>query len=166
MDIGLVLLVGIVLLTFVVGLLWLKSQIQKITKESNSDKVMLEWLKSSQANIDQSLHQNTQAINSRLDNTAQVIAEVKRNIGEMSEIGRSVKQLQNFLSSPKLRGNIGEQVLKELLGQSLPKNSFNLQYTFKSGATVDAAIKTSAGIIAIDSKFPMENFGKINEIED
>jgi DNA recombination protein RmuC len=105
-----------------------------------------------------SLQQNTESLNSRLDNAAKVIGEVQKNIGEMSEIGRSMKDLQEFLRSPKLRGNIGEQVLKELLNEYLPKESFNLQYTFKSGEKVDAAVKTSAGIIPIDSKFPMENF--------
>jgi len=110
----------------------------------------------------ESLQQNTQALNKRLDTAARVIGDVQKNIGEMSEIGRGMKDLQEFLRSPKLRGNMGEQILKELLKQFLPKQSFNLQYTFKSGEKVDAAIKTSAGIIPIDSKFPMENFRKMS----
>jgi len=73
--------------------------------------------------------------------------------------------LQDFLKSPKLRGNIGEQVLKELLGQMLPKQSFHLQYSFKTGSVVDAAIKTANGIIPIDSKFPMESFRKMMAAE-
>src|SRR3972149_568959 len=105
----------------------------------------------------ESLQKNTESLNRRLDTAARVIGDVQKNIGEMSEIGRGMKDLQEFLRSPKLRGNIGEQVLKELLGQMLPKQSFHLQYSFKSGAIVDAAIKTSAGIIPVDSKFPMEN---------
>ncbi len=109
-----------------------------------------------------SLQRNTQSLNERLDNAARVISSVQKNIGEFSEIGRGMKDLQEFLSSPKLRGNIGEQVLKELLKQFLPKESFNLQYTFKSGEKVDAAIKTSGGIIPVDSKFPMENFRKMS----
>lgn len=111
----------------------------------------------------ESLHKNTQTMNERLDNAAKVIGEVQKNIGEMSEIGRSMRQLQEFLQSPKLRGNVGEQVLKELLGQMLPKGSFHLQYGFKSGEKVDAAIQTAAGIVPIDSKFPMENFRKMME---
>jgi len=108
-----------------------------------------------------SLQKNTQALNERLDAAARVISRVQRNIGEMSEIGRGMKDLQEFLRSPKIRGNLGEQILKELLTQVLPKQSFNLQYTFKSGEKVDAAIKTAAGIIPVDSKFPMENFRKM-----
>jgi len=76
-----------------------------------------------------------------------------------------MKELQDFLRSPKLRGNIGEQVLKELLGQFLPKESFYLQYKFRSGEIVDAAIKTESGVIPIDSKFPMENFQNMMKAE-
>jgi len=90
---------------------------------------------------------------------------VQRSVGEMSEIGRSMRDLQEFLRSPKLRGNIGEQVLKELLAQMLPKQAFRLQYVFKTGAVVDAAIVTTAGVIPIDSKFPLENFRRMSKTE-
>lgn len=109
----------------------------------------------------ESLQRNSSDINQRLDSAARVISQVQKNLGEMNEIGRGMKELQEFLQSPKLRGNMGEHILKELLGQMLPKNSFHLQYTFKSGEKVDAAIKTSAGIVPVDSKFPMENFRKL-----
>jgi len=87
--------------------------------------------------------------------------ESAKSIGEMSEIGKSMKDLQLFLASPKRRGGLGEQVLNLLLEQSLPKQSFSLQYSFRSGVKVDAAIKTNSGIIPIDSKFTMENFKKM-----
>ncbi len=120
---------------------------------------MVEWLKST----GQRLEVQNKSFNERLDHAARVIGDVNKNIGEFSEIGRGMKDLQEFLSSPKLRGNIGEQVLKELLKQFLPNESFNLQYTFKSGEKVDAAIMTSGGIIPIDSKFPLENFRKMQK---
>lgn len=140
---------------------------QKLSQE------LVEWLKSTTSHMDEqnktilrSLQSNTNALNERLDNAARVIAQVQKNIGEMSEIGRGMKDLQEFLRSPKLRGNIGEQVLRELLVQILPKQSFYLQYAFKSGAVVDAAIKTANGIISVDSKFPMENFRAMNSAKD
>ena len=77
-----------------------------------------------------------------------------------------MKNLQDYLKSPKLRGNIGEQVLKDLISQMFPKNSFFLQYQFKSGDKVDAAIKTDAGILPIDSKFPSENFQRMMGAEN
>lgn len=100
-------------------------------------------------------------LNERLDNAARVIASVQKNIGEFSEIGRSMRDLQEFLKSPKLRGNIGEEVLADLIAQMFPKDSFFLQYQFKTGARVDAAIKTDAGILTIDAKFPLESYQRM-----
>ncbi|HYK08621.1 MAG TPA: DNA recombination protein RmuC, partial [Candidatus Eisenbacteria bacterium] len=40
------------------------------------------------------------------------------------------------------------------------------QYAFKSGEKVDAAIQTDAGILPIDSKFPMENFQRYTKSKD
>ena len=94
------------------------------------------------------------------------MSPLKKSMDNMKETFTTMKELQDFLKSPKLRGNIGEQILKELLGQMLPKQSFHLQYTFKSGAIVDAAIKTGNGIIPIDSKFPMEGFRKMITVKN
>jgi DNA recombination protein RmuC len=112
------------------------------------------------------LQENSKQLNDRLDKAASVIKDVGHEVGQMSEIGRSMKELQDFLKSPKLRGNIGEQVLKDLISQMFPKNSFHIQYQFKSGERVDAAIQTDAGILPIDSKFPMENFQKMVKAEN
>lgn len=139
-------------------LIYLISRKQK----SNQDATLVEWLKS----MDKRLDTNSTEMNNRLNSAAQAFASVQKSLGEMSEIGRNMKDLQEFLNSPKLRGNIGEQVLKELLGQFLPKNTYKLQYRFKTGSIVDAVIITGGGIIPIDSKFPMENFRKISKAVD
>lgn len=157
---------------------------RKTNKPSSSDESLVEWLKSMQSSIDQTnktlndamrttssemtrtLQENNKQINERLTKAAEVIRDVSREVGQMSEIGRSMRELQDFLKSPKLRGNIGEEVLKDLISQTFPKNSFNLEYQFSSGEKVDAAIKTDAGILPIDSKFPMENFQKMVKAEN
>lgn len=153
---------------FLVLAYFLRKWFSEFSDKQKPSEELLAWLRNTSDRLDQQsktftglLQQNTKALNERLDNAAQVIARVQKNIGEMSEIGRSMKELQDFLKSPKLRGNIGEQVLKELLSQMLPKQSFHLQYSYKSGVIVDAAIKTASGIIPIDSKFPMENFRRL-----
>jgi len=158
----------VVLGALVIIAIFVNKKLSEISEKQKPPEELMEIIKLLQAGSKEdrkalldSLQKNTQALNERLDNAARVISQVQRNIGEFSEIGRGMKDLQEFLRSPKLRGNIGEQVLKELLTQFLPKQSFSLQYTFKSGEKVDAAIKTSAGIIPVDSKFPMENFRKM-----
>jgi len=169
----------IIFIALALLIIWLKKQLGSIEEKIKPDETLVEWLKSQQAeqqkssrfidqtlretnkNIQQVLRQNSITLNQRLDNAAKYMSQVAREVGQMSEIGRSMKDLQEFLQSPKLRGNIGEEVLKDLIGQMFPKNSFHLQYQFKSGEKVDAALKTEAGILPIDSKFPMENFRKM-----
>lgn len=162
----------LIIIAFSTVVILFRNWLNKVADGQKINDELLAWLKSTNERLDTqnrsiitTLTESTKSLNERLDNAARFIASVQKNIGEMSEIGRGMKQLQEFMTSPKLRGNIGEQILKELLTQLLPKNSFHLQYSFKSGATVDAAIKLGNGvIIPIDSKFPMENFRKmINE---
>ncbi|MFZ3068968.1 MAG: DNA recombination protein RmuC [Microgenomates group bacterium] len=142
----------------------LKSQLQK----PNTDPTLNAWLKSLQQSFDTtnrtttaSLQQNYRELFSRLDQATAVIGDLKKEAGAFGEVSRSMKDLQDYLKSPKLRGNIGEQVLTDLIGQMFPKTGYVLQHHFKDGQIVDAAIKTQAGILPIDSKFPMENFQKI-----
>jgi len=138
----------------------------KLSK-THIDPTLLEWIKTMNQSVTTNslqvtkiLQENSRQLNDRLDRATDVIRDVNREVGKMSEIGRNMEELQEFLKSPKIRGNIGEQVLKDLIAQIFPKNSFYLQYQFKTGDKVDAAIKTDAGILPIDSKFPMENFQK------
>ena len=139
----------IIILIILVGALVLK-------KQKPSDEI-LEYLKTTNTR----LNEQGKSFNERLDNAARIISSVQKNIGEFSEIGRGIKSLQEFLQSPKLRGGLGEEVLKEMIGQTFPKNAFHLQYPFKSGVKVDAVLKTEAGLLCIDSKFPMESYQRM-----
>ncbi len=111
--------------------------------------------------MQQSLNSVSSGLNSRLDNAAKVISDVNKELGQVQEIGRNMRDLQQFLQSPKLRGNIGEQVLRDLLSQNFPQNFFEMQYKFRSGEVVDALLKTDNGMIGIDSKFPLTNFDQL-----
>ncbi len=141
---------------------WLKSMQQSI---ESTNKTLNDAMRTNSSDVTKVLQENTKQLNERLDRAAAVIRDVGKEVGQMSEIGRSMKDLQEFLKSPKMRGNIGEQVLKDLITQMFPKHSFHLQYQFKSGEKVDAAIQTDAGILPIDSKFPMENFQKMSKAQ-
>ena len=164
MQTELLIVLGVIILGFVALIYFLNKKLS----ENKTDQALLEWLKNMQSTISNSstetvrtLQENTKQLNERLDTAARVIRDVEKEVGQMSEIGRHMRELQDFLKSPKLRGNIGEQVLKDLIAQMFPKSSFHLQYEFKSGEKVDAAIQTDAGILPIDSKFPMENYQKM-----
>lgn len=173
MDPNLYLILAIILAGFGVTLILVR---RWLSEKPTSDATLTQWLQSMQASIEATnktlneamrgtstdvaklLQENTRQLNDRLDNAARVISSVQKNLGEMSEVGKGIKTLQEFLQSPKLRGNIGEQVLSDMIGQSFPKNAFHLQHSFKSGVKADAVLKTDAGLLCIDSKFPMANF--------
>jgi DNA recombination protein RmuC len=162
-----------ILIFISLGLLTIYILLNKKINQPKQDHALTEWLKSIQSslnasnqNITSTLQRSYGDLHERLETASRVIGELKKEAGTFSEIGRSMQDLQKFLQSPKLRGNIGEEVLKDLISQMFPKNSFHLQFGFKSGATVDAAIKTGAGILPIDSKFPMENFQKMVKAKD
>ena len=137
-------------ISIVVILFFIKSWLNKLEEKTTLSSDVVEWLKISNQSVDQKLSKNLE-----------IFASVQKSIGEFSEIGRSMKELQEYLTSPKLRGNIGEHVLKELLAQNFPKSSYKLQYHFKTGSIVDAVLITSQGLIPIDSKFPIDIFKKI-----
>jgi DNA recombination protein RmuC len=120
--------------------------------------------------VTQQLQTQTSSVGNRLDNAAKVIGDVQKNLGqlgqatqEIKELGQSVSKLEELLRAPKLRGGLGELLLEDLLKQVLPSEHFEMQYKFKNGQTVDAIIKTSEGIVPVDSKFPLENFRKFYE---
>lgn len=158
-----------------IGFFFLFRQIKALESKKTDDeslKVLTQWLQGMQTSVERNtestqkqLAESSRSLNERLDRATTVIAGVQKEVGQMSEIGRSMKDLQEFLNSPKLRGNLGEHILKELLGQFLPKESFHLQYRFRTGEIVDAAIETESGIIPIDAKFPLENFKALQKAE-
>jgi len=134
-----------------------KEELEKFKKEffeNQSLSLMNQNLQGLQGRIDEM--QN--ALNQRLDKNTTLFKTLGFEIGRLQDLSTSIKDIQEFLKSPKLRGNIGEQILKNLLEDILPKDAYALQHQFKEGQIVDAIIKTSKGLIPIDSKFPMEVF--------
>jgi DNA recombination protein RmuC len=164
--------VGLVALSIVIVLVVIRMWLNGLEAKSKPSDELVAWLQdlgrrvdTSTQSVDQKLTRNMELFNNRLDNASYVIAQVQKSIGEFSEIGRSMQELNELLQSPKLRGNMGEHILKELLLQYFPENTYAFQFGFKNGEKVDAIIKTTQGMIPIDAKFPFENFRKMMECE-
>lgn len=132
-------------------------------REGQQDQPALTMLNQNLQGMQRHLDSISIGLNQRLDNAAKVISQVSRELGSMQEIGRNMQQLQDFLKSPKLRGNIGEQVLQQMLDQYFPRHLYSTQYKFRQGQMVDAILKTDDGIIPVDAKFPMENYARATQ---
>jgi DNA recombination protein RmuC len=89
------------------------------------------------------------------------MGEQARQLGEMS---KSISDLQHILTAPKLRGGFGEEQLETLLATVFAREQYELQYRFaSSGEIADAVIRFPQGMVAIDSKFSLENFRRMAE---
>jgi DNA recombination protein RmuC len=118
--------------------------------------------------LQKSLQTGQDSISQNLQSSQKVLSLLNAQIGQlqgtnkqMLQVGTEVRRLQDILSSPKLRGQMGEWSLKNLLAQILPKDSYQLQYTFKDGKVVDALIKMADYSVPIDAKFPLPGFEAI-----
>lgn len=149
----------VVILLLVVNAIGVFIVLKKQSKPGNNQD--LHMLNQNIQGMQDRLDRVSSGMNERLDNAARVIGNVNKELGAMQEIGRNMQTLQDFLKSPKLRGNIGEEVLRQMLDQYFPNGMYQMQYKFKQGHIVDAILQTDDGIIPIDSKFPMENYQKM-----
>lgn len=127
----------------------------------------------------QGLQQSLNAQNQHLQTTlqkqygdsAKIIQDVTERLTKLDETNRQVvgfadqlKRLQDTLNNPKQRGVLGEYYLETVLKNVLPPKNYKLQYKFKDGEIVDAAIFIQDKIIPVDAKFSLENYNRLAEL--
>lgn len=119
------------------------------------------------------LNSTQSSVGQRLDSTAQVVNQLHLKLGQMEEsskqiyqLGQGLQDLKDILKNPKLRGNMGEFFLEDLLRQILPPGHYTIQHPFRSGEIVDATISLGTSILSVDSKFPLESFVRLVQLPD
>src|SRR6266540_6954822 len=100
---------------------------------------------------------------------ARALAEVRERLVQLGEatkrlecVGEQVSEVHQLLQIPKLRGNLGEVMLEQLLVEILPPAQYALQYPLSAGR-VDAVVKIGGRLIPVDAKFPMESCRRMLE---
>lgn len=114
------------------------------------------------------------SVQKQLSESAKLVSDVTQRLTKLDETNRRVvdvatelKTLQNVLSNPKQRGVFGEFYLESVLENVLPPSQFQMQYSFKDGTIVDAAIFLDKGkVLPVDSKFSLENYNRMIEAGD
>jgi DNA recombination protein RmuC len=93
-----------------------------------------------------------------------IIDEAQKKITELST---NVVSLQEILSDKRSRGAFGEVQLSNLLHNMLPENNFKAQYELSNQKRADFLLflPEPTGNIAIDSKFPLENFRQLQNTQ-
>lgn len=92
-----------------------------------------------------------------------LIDEAQKKITELSS---NVVSLQEVLADKRSRGAFGEVQLTALIRNVMPENSFSFQHTLGNGKRADCILflPEPTGNIAIDAKFPLENYRKLSDI--
>jgi len=124
--------------------------------------------------IENRLNQINDKVNERLDQnferTNKTFASVLERLSKIDEaqkkidvLSNDIVSLQTVLTDKKTRGIFGEINLKHILENVFGPNNekvYSLQYTLSNGTIADSVVKAPEplGLIAIDSKFPLENY--------
>jgi DNA recombination protein RmuC len=77
----------------------------------------------------------------------------------------NVVSLQELLGDKRSRGAFGEVQLEALITNLLPPTAYVFQYTLSNGTRADCVLMLPepTGMVALDSKFPLENYHRMFE---
>jgi DNA recombination protein RmuC len=75
----------------------------------------------------------------------------------------NVVSLQELLGDKRSRGAFGEVQLEALVRNALPSSAYAFQHTLSNGSRADCVLKLPepTGTVAVDSKFPLENYHRM-----
>jgi DNA recombination protein RmuC len=110
------------------------------------------------------------AMAAELKNSRDALGQIHKQLGEVQQAGRDMAQatqtLESILGGAKTRGLLGELTLERLLEDCLPRANYSLQHRFSTGEAADAVIRFRDKLLAVDSKFPLDDFRRIAEEGD
>jgi DNA recombination protein RmuC len=123
--------------------------------------------------VEQTLSQGQKGVADHLGESGKLLKDVGEQMGRIFEASQKIEKLagnvtrlEDLLKPPKMRGTLGEAFLEEALRQALPPGSWQMQYRFGDGVSVDAVIRLKDRWVPVDSKFPLENFRRGRETDD
>ena len=128
--------------------------------------------------VDKRLEAITGKVQERLDEgfkkTNQTFISVMERLATIDEAQKKIDglttnmvSLQELLGDNRSRGAFGELQLEGLIKNILPPDSYSFQHTFSKGVRADCVLflPDPTGTVAVDSKFPMENYQKMFDVK-
>ncbi|HEX5125729.1 MAG TPA: DNA recombination protein RmuC [Rhodocyclaceae bacterium] len=162
--------------------------LQTLSETARADRELLQdGLRGASAQLGASTELLTRAINERLDaitgvvnqrldegfkKTNETFANVMARLATIDEAQKkigdltvNVVSLQELLGDKKARGAFGEVQLEALIQNALPPDAYTFQATLASGVRADCILRLPepTGMVAVDAKFPLENYHRMFE---
>jgi len=113
-------------------------------------------------------------VNERLDEgfkkTNETFVSVMARLATIDEAQKKIDglttnmvSLQELLGDKRSRGAFGEVQLEGLVRNIMPPQSYEMQYTLPNGTRADCVLMLPepTGMVAVDSKFPLENYHRM-----
>lgn len=156
----------------------LNDQLEKARKEQyelikNQNEILNRQLNQNQKSLTEQFTLSQKAVHATNKETSEIIKNVTEKLTVLEKtndqvvgFAKQMQSLENILKNPKQRGVLGEYFLETTLKNVLPPGSFEMQYKFKNGEIVDAAVFVKDKVVPIDSKFSLENYNRIVEMEE
>lgn len=161
------------LAVLIIAVLYLAFKKGTDASQNEKLKTLGDEIKNIRTEMQGSLQKNLEFLQHQTGQSSRLIQEVTGKLTELHETNKQVvgfasqmQSLENILKNPKQRGILGEYFLETLLGNILPPNSYKMQYIFKDGEIVDAAIFIKDKIVPVDAKFSLEKYNMIMEEKD
>ena len=113
--------------------------------------------------VNERLDENFEKTNKTFNNVLEKLAKIDEAQKKIDSLSTDIVSLQGILTDKKSRGIFGEVNLTHILSSVFgDKNDkvYKLQYSFENGSIADAVLfaPEPLGLVAIDSKFPLENY--------
>lgn len=113
--------------------------------------------------VNERLDENFSKTNKTFTNVLERLSKIDEAQKKIDSLSGDIISLQSILTDKKSRGIFGEVNLKHILSNVFGENNekiYRLQYTLPNTTIADAVIFTPEplGTVAIDSKFPLENY--------
>jgi DNA recombination protein RmuC len=141
--------------------------------DKKEDSLIMQQMNNISQVLDSKLSESNKTVQNQYGQSMKIIQDVTEKLTKLDETNKQVigfadqlQSLENILKNPKQRGILGEYYLEELLKNVFSPSQYQMQYEFKDGQIVDAAIFIRDKIIPIDSKFSLENYNRILEERD
>ncbi len=113
--------------------------------------------------VSERLDENFKRTNETFSNVLERLSKIDEAQKKIDNLSNDIISLQGVLTDKKTRGIYGEVNLEHILSNVFGKNNnkiYQMQYTFSNGTIADSVLfaPEPLGVIAIDSKFPLEHY--------
>ncbi len=115
--------------------------------------------------VDERLDEGFKRTNETFVNVMARLATIDEAQKKIDGLTTNVVSLQQLLGDKRSRGAFGEVQLEALVRNMMPPGTFQMQYTFANKSCVDCVLflPEPTGTVAVDSKFPLENYRRMFE---